>query len=137
MPKPNPRESKKDFVNRCVPIVIKEGTAKDGSQGSAICNSIWEDHQKNKGEAMGFDAQDDRKPTSAQTLIFSKKNFPTKESALSWAKENHFNSDTIRETTNSWRIRQRPPSDFAQTSFRLKSFMTGVSAVVGHLNGGD
>jgi hypothetical protein len=47
MPKPRARESEKDFVNRCVGIVIAEGTAKDGAQGSAICHSIYKASKKN------------------------------------------------------------------------------------------
>lgn len=46
MPKPKPRESESDFVERCVPIVIDEGTAKDGKQAAAICHSLWRDSKK-------------------------------------------------------------------------------------------
>jgi hypothetical protein len=42
MPKPRPGETKDEFIERCIPIVIADKTAKDGSQGNAICNSIWE-----------------------------------------------------------------------------------------------
>lgn len=41
MPKPRKDEGHKDFVDRCIPIVIKDGTAKDGSQGKAVCESMW------------------------------------------------------------------------------------------------
>lgn len=41
MPKPQPGESKGDFVRRCIPIVIKDGTAKDGKQAFAVCNSLF------------------------------------------------------------------------------------------------
>lgn len=47
MPKPNSKESEDKFVERCIPIVIAEGTAKDGAQGSAICHSIYQRHKKN------------------------------------------------------------------------------------------
>lgn len=47
MPKPNNKESEDKFVERCIPIVIAEGTAKDGPQGSAICHSIYRQHKKN------------------------------------------------------------------------------------------
>ena len=36
MPTPKKGEPEKDFVSRCIPVVIKEGTAKDGSQAAAI-----------------------------------------------------------------------------------------------------
>jgi hypothetical protein len=42
MPVPRKGEKRKDFVDRCIPIVIDEGTAKDPKQAVAICNSMWE-----------------------------------------------------------------------------------------------
>jgi len=47
MPTPGRNEQQKDFIGRCIPIVLKEGTAKDNSQAAAICHSIW---RKSKGE---------------------------------------------------------------------------------------
>jgi len=41
MPKPTEGESQKDFVSRCIPIVMDEGTAGDNKQAAAICYSIW------------------------------------------------------------------------------------------------
>ena len=51
MPKPQPNEKESDFINRCIPFVINEGTAKDEKQAAAICYSIWERH-KNEGNNM-------------------------------------------------------------------------------------
>src|SRR5210317_1329564 len=42
MPKPHDGESQDDFINRCIPIVIDEGTADNPDQATAICFSIWE-----------------------------------------------------------------------------------------------
>lgn len=42
MPDPQPGESRRDFIRRCIPIVIEEGTAADGSQANAVCNSMYE-----------------------------------------------------------------------------------------------
>lgn len=59
MPEPNPNESEKDFVDRCIPVVLKEGTAKDGSQANAICHSMYEQHQKKQEDAKvveGFES---------------------------------------------------------------------------------
>jgi hypothetical protein len=155
MPTPRKGESEKDFVARCIPQVIKEGTAKDGSQGSAVCHSMYRQHQKKKRaysdviagvtgafvielfgsfeEFNSFEAQNGRPKTHVQTLIMSKERFPTRASAKQWAKANGFKSDTVRETTKSWRLRQRPPEDFIQTSFRVINMTTGVQAVIGHL----
>ena len=41
MPAPKRNEKEKDFISRCIPYVLKEGTAKDNKQATAICYSIW------------------------------------------------------------------------------------------------
>src|SRR3990172_8544046 len=46
MPEPGENEPRKEFVQRCIPIVIDEGTAEDGAQAAAICNSIWRESKK-------------------------------------------------------------------------------------------
>ena len=46
MPTPKKGELEKDFVDRCIPIVIEEGTAEDGTQASVICHSIFDEHNK-------------------------------------------------------------------------------------------
>ena len=48
MPKPEANESEKDFVGRCVPIVLDEGTAEDDSQAAAICHSMWREANEKK-----------------------------------------------------------------------------------------
>jgi hypothetical protein len=50
MPTPGKDETEDEFVSRCVPIVLDEGTAKDGKQASAICHSIWRDSKKEKAK---------------------------------------------------------------------------------------
>jgi HK97 family phage major capsid protein/HK97 family phage prohead protease len=51
MPKPGKNESHDDFISRCIPIVLDDGTAKDQAQAVAICNSIWEDSKKSISRA--------------------------------------------------------------------------------------
>ena len=46
MPTPEKDEEKDDFVERCIPIVIDDGTAKDPDQAVAVCNSIWEESKR-------------------------------------------------------------------------------------------
>jgi len=46
MPKPYANESESDFIERCITIVIEDGTADDGSQAFAVCQSIWDNTQK-------------------------------------------------------------------------------------------
>jgi hypothetical protein len=51
MPDPLDDESHDDFIERCIPIVLDEGTASDSDQAVAICNSLWEEDKK----SMAFD----------------------------------------------------------------------------------
>lgn len=50
MPTPKDDESEDDFVDRCIPMVIDEGTAKDGKQAAAICHSMYKQHHKKEGK---------------------------------------------------------------------------------------
>lgn len=45
MPMPNDGESRDDFMSRCVPMVMDDGTADDNDQAVAICNSMWDDRK--------------------------------------------------------------------------------------------
>ena len=47
MPKVKPNEIQDDFVARCIPIVLDEGTAEDQDQATAICFSLWRDRKSN------------------------------------------------------------------------------------------
>lgn len=48
MPTPNKGEKQEDFVKRCIPIVLKDGTTKDNDQAVAICENIFREHEKKK-----------------------------------------------------------------------------------------
>lgn len=51
MPTPKKKESENDFVDRCIPVVLAEGTAEDGAQAAAICHSMfkaWKKKQEDK-----------------------------------------------------------------------------------------
>jgi HK97 family phage major capsid protein len=41
MPEPGENESQSEFMHRCVPMVMEDGTAKDNDQAVAICMSKW------------------------------------------------------------------------------------------------
>jgi hypothetical protein len=41
MPSPRDGESQSDFIHRCVPVVMNEGTTDDNKQAVAICGSMW------------------------------------------------------------------------------------------------
>ena len=48
MPKPTEGETEKDFVERCIPMVLEEGTATDGEQAAAVCHSMFRQHHEGK-----------------------------------------------------------------------------------------
>src|SRR5688572_17067857 len=52
MPKPNKGESRKDYMARCVPVLIKEGKKQD--QAVAICSSMFKDHNMQNVQRITF-----------------------------------------------------------------------------------
>ena len=55
MPVPTVDESIDAFIERCIPIVITEGTASNGAQAYAICISMYE-NQKNTEKHLKDDS---------------------------------------------------------------------------------
>jgi Escherichia/Staphylococcus phage prohead protease len=50
MPTPHPSsETRDDFIERCVPIVLEEGTAENPDQAVAICSAMWREATKGPG----------------------------------------------------------------------------------------
>lgn len=45
MPTPRSDETRDDFIDRCIPIVIDDGTAEDGAQALAICGSMFDNKE--------------------------------------------------------------------------------------------
>jgi len=66
--------------------------------------------------------------SKVQALIFDKTKF-TKVSALNWARSHDFNYNTIRETKNTYRIRQFPPEK-CDRSGGMTDLDDGVQAYV-------
>lgn len=75
-------------------------------------------------------AQLKQETTEVQTLILSKENFPTRASAVKWARDHDFRSDKVDETEDSWRLRQLEPSACQEGSFRTIELTEGVKAVI-------
>ena len=48
MPDVNPGETLEDFLERCIPFVLEDGTAEDNDQAVAVCNQMFEDATKAK-----------------------------------------------------------------------------------------
>lgn len=124
MPLPKPDESQDEFIGRCIPYVLQEGTTKDPKQATAICYSLWRKH-KEKQDAVS--------KAEVQTVILSKQEFPTLKEAKNWCKNHDFKVYTSRETSTSWRFRQAPPDDFVEGSFRTKNISAGVSIIIGRV----
>jgi hypothetical protein len=51
MPKPNKGEKQKEFIARCIPIVMNEGTTDDNKQAAAICFSLWRRRNQKKSKS--------------------------------------------------------------------------------------
>ena len=52
MPEPKEGETRDKFLERCIPMVIDDGTARDGKQGMAGCVSMWDKAQEGKAADM-------------------------------------------------------------------------------------
>ena len=46
MPTPREGETEAEFVERCIPEVIDDGTAEDGQQAAAVCHSMYDEGKK-------------------------------------------------------------------------------------------
>jgi hypothetical protein len=47
MPIPNENESQTEFISRCIPVVLEEGTVSSTEQATAVCYNLW---RENKGD---------------------------------------------------------------------------------------
>jgi len=70
MPAPTEGEDKATFVRRCIPIVLKDKTAKDSRQAVAVCTSMW-NNAKVEGSRGGELLTNDPKDSVEQVFISS------------------------------------------------------------------
>jgi len=71
MPEPKEGESQKDFVKRCIPIVMDDGTADDNDQAVAICYSMWKQaHKKFTNEIKALSKTDDEFRVGNYIVLF-------------------------------------------------------------------
>ena len=54
MPTPNAGESREDFVSRCIPIVMHDGSAENQDMAVAMCNGMWEGKSLNEDTLVYF-----------------------------------------------------------------------------------
>lgn len=71
-----------------------------------------------------------------QTIIVSKSVVKTRKQAAKLAKPHATKMYTSRETSTSFRFRQRKPSDFKSNTFITAKVAPGVSVVLGVLKRG-
>lgn len=69
-----------------------------------------------------------------QSLILSKQRFKAAADAKAWCKSHGYKT-AVDETEESYRFRQREPSEFKADTFRTITLDDGIKAVVGHLKG--
>lgn len=48
MPTPRSDETREEWLDRCIPVVLDDGTAEDRDQAVAICSSMWEEAKMNR-----------------------------------------------------------------------------------------
>src|SRR5262245_61652643 len=70
MPTPRKGETQSDFVSRCIPVVLREGTAKDQKQAAAICHSMWRESKKENQMRQWFTMQASTEAATADILIY-------------------------------------------------------------------
>lgn len=63
MPDPRPREPEAAYVQRCIPVVLHEKTAKNGAQAAAICHSMF---RKRKEARAAYDDSQPRVPAGSE-----------------------------------------------------------------------
>lgn len=71
MPSVKKGESESDYVSRCIPIVMHEGTTKDNSQAAAICHSKYREHGKKSHKERLCFKQDLRIKEEGESIIVS------------------------------------------------------------------
>lgn len=57
MPAPRRGESRDDYMDRCIPYVLDDGTAQDSRQAAAICSSMYDEAQKKRRARKVFDGR--------------------------------------------------------------------------------
>lgn len=69
--------------------------------------------------------------TDVQTVIIAKKLGLSKSRATMAVKNAGFKASKVDVKPNSFRFRQRPPSDFIRKTFRTKTIKPGLKIVIG------
>ena len=117
-------------------VILREARARAGGRVSALRRKEARESEQNGSGTPELSAEpkavakQDATPTNVQTLIFSKGNF-SESQAVAWATKHDYGADKVDETSDSFRLRQRPPAAFESGSFRTIELTEGVQAVIG------
>lgn len=105
----------------------------DGQEGVRNAQVLY------AGRAQLVDARGRRRADAskfvAQTLVLSKKQFPSEAAARAWVKKHGFVAPKVDVTQSTFRFRQEDPAKFAKGSFRTITPAPGIEIVLGRLNG--
>lgn len=77
---PGKKETEDEFINRCIPVEIKDGTAQDSKQAYAICKSKWSNRKMESQCNCGVELEsysdypDSVKNNAKQVLDWTEKN---------------------------------------------------------------
>lgn len=64
--RPEENESKGDFIMRCIPVIINEGTARYPGEAAEVCTSIWNDHRWSVEKIKDIDSYNPSDKSNAQ-----------------------------------------------------------------------
>lgn len=124
-----------DALERNIAAEIRAGKPRE--QAVAIARETLRDACREAGKPVptrkALDVVRKQTTTEIQTLILPKDKFRTREAAEQWAEEHDFRSANVRETSDSWRLEQRPAKEFGEGTFRTIDIDEdkGVKAVIG------
>ncbi len=149
------RESEDDYVSRCIPIVLHEGTAKDGAQAAAICHSMFRESKKAKEDGeflnrfelvkrakMALASGDDVQALAKQEefddeeecvkFMMDEKGMEEDEAMAACERMMGKSRKQLpEEAEKSWRAMQTDPGQYKRIRYGKDEFGDGISAVWG------
>lgn len=130
MPKPRSEETEREFIARCIPIVIEEGTAENAEQAAAICYSIW-DEEKNKSYNIGSSPIFH---TKKEFLNYIKENktflVAEKKAKLKYADSTIYNTPVFEKTEQNKSFLN--PENFKGDAIKVKAVINTTNIMDSH-----
>jgi HK97 family phage prohead protease len=120
-------------IRDCAGIIESAKVDENAQESPISLNDNQESGMKKKTSFEQFLDAIAEQSMIVQSLIFSKEVFKTADSAKKWATDHGFNADKVDDTEDSFRLRQREPSEFDESTFRTIDITEGVKAVAGKI----